>query len=290
MRNNERPFLQLLVAVLGLVALVQAAGAGSFAESHPDQYFRNRAADAAAEGRMSAALADFRRAAHYADKPSQLALAFAYWNGEGVAPDRPTAYVWADLASERGVPAFLAVRETMWNKLTDAERERALDVGRELAKTYADATAKRRMEHRLRHGQRQKTGSRTGSTVYATGVAALDSSARAAVASDIYSAMLMNVGPGGRRAGLDPKRDAMLGAADGVTVRPELTSVYGLNYGANMTKMLSLAFQAAARHGAMGYYDPENWDPRLYFKAQDAPWRDLPVGAVLIGPLRPDSR
>jgi len=288
MRNTKRLLVRLLFAIFVFVLLVPVAGAGSFEESHPDQYFRNRAADAVTANRWSSAIADFRRAARFADKPSQLALAFAYWNGDGVEADRATAYAWADLAAERGVPAFLAVREKMWSTLTEAERERAVAVGRELADTYADASAKRRMAHRLRHGQRQKTGSRTGSNVYSTGVGAMDSSSRAAVAADIYSSMLMNVGPSGRYAGVDPKRDAAIAASDGIPVRMDITGIYGYAYGANMTKMLSLAFQAAARHSAMGYYDPQNWDPKLYFAAQDAPWRDLPVGAVMIGPLKPD--
>jgi TPR repeat protein len=277
------------LAVSTLV-LAAAASAGSFDESHPDQYFRNRAAQAAADGRWSAAIDDFRRAARYADKPSQLALAFAYWNGEGVAADRATGYVWADLAAERGVPAFLAVREQMWSKLSEDERALALVRGAKLAEEYADVAAMPRMENRLRQGRRQKTGSRTGSTVYATGVSSMDSSARAAVAADIYSSMLANVGPTGRKAGNDSTRDAALGAADGVTVKPDNYSVYGGSYGPNMMRLLGNAFMAASRHNAMGYYDPENWDPRLYFKAQDAPWRDLPVGAVLIGPLRQEPR
>ncbi len=59
----------------------------------------------------------FLRAARYADKPSQAMIAQMLWNGDGVPVDRVMAYVWADLAAERGYPAFIATREKFWSEL-----------------------------------------------------------------------------------------------------------------------------------------------------------------------------
>jgi hypothetical protein len=238
------------------LALSCGAAAQSFAEFHPDQHFRARGAKAAEAGKSKVAVEDFLRAARYADKPSQLALALAYWTGEGVAVDKPTGYAWADLAAERGVPSFLAVRERMWSELTPEEQARAKDVGAKLAAEYADAVAKPRLESRLKRGARQKTGSRTGSSVHSTGVASIDPAARAAVASHMYSSILGNVGP----------------------------NAVG-DFKTNMISLLGRAMTAASSYSTEGYYDPANWDPKFYWKAQDAPWRDLPEGTVLVGPL-----
>lgn len=278
----RRFLLGLVLAGCGL----PNASAASFDAAHPDQYFRSRAAQAIVAGRPEAAVEAFRSAARYGDKPSQLALAFAYWTGEGVAEDRALGYVWADLAAERGVPAFLAVRERMWQQLTDDERARAQQQGAALAAEYQDAVAQPRLERLLRRGARTKTGSRTGSAVYSTAVSRVDPAGRAAMAADIYSAILSNVGPTDGTAGLDSRRDAYLAAVDGLEeVKPEIVSVVGGSYGTNMVKLLGIAFQAADRYSGAGYYDPANWDPKLYWDNQDAPWRDLPVGAVTIGPL-----
>ena len=274
-----------LLVLLALVVFALPASAGSFAESHPDQYFRARAAAAVKAGKMTAAIEAFKQSARYGDKPSQLALALAYWNGEGVATNRPLGYVWADLAAERGIKSFVSVRERMWAQMTEAEQAAAVEQGKAYAKEYQDSVAQPRMARKLRHGARQKTGSRTGSSVYSTGVSAIDPAARAALSADLYSAILGNVGPEAGQAGLDADGNAMFG-----NTKPEVSGgVVGGNYSANMVKLLGVAFQAADRHSAMGYYDPENWDPKLYFKARDAPWRDLPVGAVTVGPLQPEG-
>lgn len=265
----------VLAAALALAAM-PLAQAGSYAESHPDQYFRTRAAELVGKGKHAAAVEDFRRAARYGDKPSQLALALSYWNGEGVAVDRALGYVWADLAAERGVPAFVAVRERMWEQLSEAERASAVATGKTLAAEYADAVAQPRLERLLRRGSRQKTGSRTGSSVYSTGVASMDPGARAALAAEMYTSMMGNVGPGAGGGAGSGNQHA--GAAEAHT------------YGGSMITLLGQAMRVAAGYSAAGYYDPENWDPKRYWKAQDAPWRDLPDGIVTVGPLAAERK
>lgn len=133
-----------------------------FLNSHPDLRYRLFGMEAMREDRHEDAFKFFRRAAHFADKPSQGMVAEMLWNGDGVEQDRALAYAWMDLAAERGYAGFLGLRERYWNALDEAERERALEVGQEVYAHYGDAAAKPRIAIQLRRGLRQVTGSRTG--------------------------------------------------------------------------------------------------------------------------------
>lgn len=251
-------FRRLVLAVA--LALPLTAGAGSYDRYHPDQHFRAEAIEAASEGRHDAAVAAFLRAARYADKGSQLALALAYWNGEGVPVDRPRAYAWADLASERGYPAFLAVRETYWGELDEAQREEARRIGAELVAEYGDAVAKKRLERLLFQGSRQKTGSRTGSATVKSGVSAMDPAARASMIASMTTTPNNNMYP----AGAAPP------------------NVFPLNGFAQ-------ALGRMAAWESPGYYADVNWKPKEYWRHQDRFWRDVPEGFVTVRPLQRDE-
>ncbi|MCC7255363.1 MAG: sel1 repeat family protein [Dokdonella sp.] len=134
----------------------------AFIAAHPDLYWRREGARNHARGRYSEAMTAFRRAARYADKPSQAVIAQMLWNGEGVAADRAMAYVWADLAAERGYPDFIATREKFWLALSAEQRERAVAIGGAVFDEFADTVAKPREERALRRARQQITGSRTG--------------------------------------------------------------------------------------------------------------------------------
>ncbi len=121
---------------------------------HPDEHYRALAIKAYERDEFTAAYKHFLRAAHYADKPSQAALAEMFWQGIGVEPDRAAAYGWADLAAERGYTAFLAQRERYWTQLTETERERALKLGAGIYAGYGDEVAKPRLERMLRKGDK----------------------------------------------------------------------------------------------------------------------------------------
>lgn len=108
---------------------------------------------AAAERRWPNAAEDFRVAASYADKYSQHRLSLLYWHGVGVEKDRVQAYLWADLAAERGYTEFLAVRERMWRQLDEAERAAALERGPALYEHYGDPAAKQRQKYQWLLGQ-----------------------------------------------------------------------------------------------------------------------------------------
>lgn len=139
--------------------VVQAQG---FLVYHPDIDFRGKGLRAFQDGFLGDAVTYFTKAARYADKASQAMIGEMHWNGTGVPQDRALAYAWMDLAAERLYPAFLANRERYWQALSEAERERAIEVGLPLYEDYGDDVAKPRLERELRRGQRNITGSRVG--------------------------------------------------------------------------------------------------------------------------------
>jgi hypothetical protein len=79
-----------------------------FLSAHQDLLWRRRALRAYGKGYPSRAAVYLQRAAKYADKPSQATYAEMLWNGDGVERDRALAYVWMDLAAERGYRLFVA--------------------------------------------------------------------------------------------------------------------------------------------------------------------------------------
>ena len=164
-----------LLANIFVLALVMNAGRAvaenadplftklpSFVGAHPDIYWRQQGIDAYGEGRYGDAMTDFRRAARYADKTSQAMIAQMFWNGDGVKADRVMAYVWADLAAERGYPEFIATREKFWRELDANERRDAVAAGQTIFDEYGDAVAKKREARALRLARISITGSRTG--------------------------------------------------------------------------------------------------------------------------------
>ncbi len=137
---------------------------------HPNELWRLYGLEAVQLGRKSAAAAYFERAALYADKYSQHRLSLMYWHGDGVARDRAAAYVWADLAAERGYRDLLLLREKMWSELTESERDAVSGIGVRIFERFGDATSKPRLERRLRYALVHATGSRTGATLEDIGV------------------------------------------------------------------------------------------------------------------------
>jgi hypothetical protein len=87
-----------------------------------------------------------------------------HWHGVGAAADHARAYVWADVAAERGYRDLLLVREKMWQEMDAGQRARALLLGEEMYAQYGDAAAKPRMEWAMRKALASATGSRVGAT------------------------------------------------------------------------------------------------------------------------------
>ena len=133
-----------------------------FLSYHPDLRFRLLGLVEYRKGNYAEAMVNFRRAARYADKPSQGMIAEMLWKGQGTPVNRPEAYVWMDLASERAYKTMLVQRENYWNQMDAAERERALELGDAIYLEYADAYGKPRLAQKLRQAKRKITGSRAG--------------------------------------------------------------------------------------------------------------------------------
>jgi uncharacterized protein len=129
---------------------------------HPNELYRFYAQKAAVNGRWDDAVRNFRIAARHADKYSQHRLSLLHWYGIGVPEDRVDAYIWADLAAERGYSQFLAIREKMWRELTPAQQQLVAERGSALYAEYGDPAAQKRLSNALGHARSNVTGSRTG--------------------------------------------------------------------------------------------------------------------------------
>lgn len=139
--------------------IVQSA---AFEEGHPDMRLRRLGVQARGEGRLEHARTWFRRAGRFGDKLSQAAYAEMLWEGEGGEAEPILAYVWMDLAAERGAPMFLTLRERYWRELDAGQREQALAQGVAVYAEYGDEAALPRLERRMRRIANNVTGSRTG--------------------------------------------------------------------------------------------------------------------------------
>lgn len=132
------------------------------AAGHPNEFWRYHGLRQHLSGRDAEAARHFERAATYADKPSQHYLSLLYWYGQGVPQDRVLAYIWSDLAAERGQRNLLRIREKMWLELTDVQRAQVIERGEAMHRMYADAYTKIRTERAVFRFATQVTGSRAG--------------------------------------------------------------------------------------------------------------------------------
>jgi len=133
-----------------------------FLDAHPDIKFRQQGLSAWEKGDYEDAFRNFKRAARYADKPSQGMVAEMLWRGEGTAQNRAEAYAWMDLAAERKYRPMLIQREIYWEALGEAEREQAIVFGKGLYEEYGDAAAQPRLEIKMRQAKKKSAGTRTG--------------------------------------------------------------------------------------------------------------------------------
>lgn len=129
---------------------------------HPNELHRWYGLKGYVQERYGYAIDQFERAAYHADKLSQHYLSLIYWHGAGVPVDRVKAYIWADLAAERGSHNLLLIREKMWSQLTEQQRAQALESGGEYYARYGDEVAKPRTEAAIRRFASEMTGSHLG--------------------------------------------------------------------------------------------------------------------------------
>lgn len=156
---------EAVVPQLGELTFNQLDRAEAMAAAHPNELWRVRALRSLKLDQAGRALDQFRLAARYADKFSQHSLSLMYWHGVGTHRDRALAYVWSDLAAERGYEDLLRVREKMWLEMDAAERQRALEIGPSLYADYGDEVAQARTDWAIRRALADATGSRVGATL-----------------------------------------------------------------------------------------------------------------------------
>jgi hypothetical protein len=140
----------------------QVISSEGFLSAHPDLRHRLNGLAQYEKGAMEYALTAFKRAARFGDKPSQAMLGEMYWKGEGVSAQPAEAYIWMDLAAERGYPLFLSRREHFWSAMTAEQRADALARGPNYYDQFGDAVATARLAKVLKRGKREVTGSRVG--------------------------------------------------------------------------------------------------------------------------------
>jgi hypothetical protein len=133
-----------------------------FQAAHPDLKHRMLAIEHLDAEESAEALEEFKKAARWGDKLSQAMLAEMYWKGQGVRENRVEAYIWMDLAAERGFKPFLANRERYWSALTEGERNKVLQAGPARYDIYGDDFALPRLKHKLESDARKSGRSRTG--------------------------------------------------------------------------------------------------------------------------------
>lgn len=137
-------------------AIRQAAG-------HPNERSRWHGLWAYSQQRYVEARKHFVSAARYGDKPSQYLLSVMHLQGEGGNVDPVEAYIWADLAAERGNSnELLLVREKIWLALTPEQQQSAVKLGSDFYARYGDAVAVPRTNSYIGRFSRGRTGSRAG--------------------------------------------------------------------------------------------------------------------------------
>jgi hypothetical protein len=132
------------------------------AQGHPNERERFIGLKAYKSRRYVEAIEHFQRAASFADKYSQHYLSLIYWYGEGVERDPVRAYIWSDLAAERGSRRLLAIREKMWAELDESQKKRVEIEGLGYYDLYGDVVAKPKAEREIRLFATKMTGSRVG--------------------------------------------------------------------------------------------------------------------------------
>lgn len=132
------------------------------AQGHPNETWRLNGLKSYLDGHYDEAVGRFENAASYADKHSQHYLSLMYWYGQGVPADPVRAYIWSDLAAERGVRRLLVIREKMWDGLTAAQRTQVEQLGPDYYARFGDEVARPRADVEIRRFARTMTGSRIG--------------------------------------------------------------------------------------------------------------------------------
>ena len=132
-------------------------------DARPGEYFFGLAVRAVKKKDYPFAVSMYKVAASWAYKPAEYNLGVMYARGIGMQQDLPRAMAWLSLAAERNDKAYVAARDLINSKLSDAQFKQADTIFGELKPTYGDASALVRAKARWAQVRAAKTGSRVGS-------------------------------------------------------------------------------------------------------------------------------
>lgn len=132
-------------------------------DARPGEYFFGLAVRAIKKKDYSFATSMYKVAASWAYKPAEYNLGVMYATGAGIAKDLPRAMAWLTLAAERNDTHYLAARDLINSKLSDAQFKQANVIFGQLLPTYGDARALVRAKARWAQVRASMTGSRVGS-------------------------------------------------------------------------------------------------------------------------------
>ena len=129
--------------------------------TEPLRIKRNYADEAFEKGRYSWAAQRYRHLAKYGDKFSQFRLGLIEMNDDGRRPDLPAAWAWFTLAAEGDLhPELDPYADTVWEKMSPSQQEKAARRLSELSPLYSDVALARRMQRIYKRELRSITGSR----------------------------------------------------------------------------------------------------------------------------------
>lgn len=104
---------------LGVSLLIAAAGMMVMAADERPDY--DIACEAYQQGDYQCALDTFRKAVNAGSAEAQLNLSVMYFLGQGVPENSVSAYMWATLAIENGIPRAEKLRDVYANGLDERE-------------------------------------------------------------------------------------------------------------------------------------------------------------------------
>lgn len=177
--------------VLALIPLANAKALGP----HPDMSYLNEAPSAFVPGKyyfgkatfylkndkVPAAIDQLRVAASWGHKFAQYDLGVIYFNGLGVAANRPLGTAWFGIAAQNhGTLADQSLLQA-WQMLTTEERRQASVITDQLMSNYNDAATFKRAKSRFLTDLHRMTGSHLG---YAGNVAVTQIGSGDGIATD----------------------------------------------------------------------------------------------------------
>jgi uncharacterized protein len=153
----------LLAAIAWLVPVHGLAQSMDYDARTPGSRLMVKGNNAYQARQYPTAMANFLRAAHWADKLAQHNVGVMYYLGQGVEHDPARAWAWFELAAERDYPHLTAIADQVYAELDEPSQRRGHTIlETELLDQYGDKVAVPRTARRMKSERRSLAGSRAG--------------------------------------------------------------------------------------------------------------------------------